>query len=160
MFNNKPNHIIRDDKGKAHWISRSVAVVAVVKWKDKFLVVKRGPVVSNPNKWCVPCGYLDWNESASECVVREVYEESGLNLKNYKVSGLESHYELATEPDVNWKQDIAIHFSINIDSEVEPNTDLSIVNDEETLDIKWITVDDIPNFKFAFNHDKRILKCQ
>ena len=159
MFNNKPNQIVRDERGKVHWISRSVAVVAVIKWQDKFLIVKRGPAVSNPNKWCVPCGYLDWNESASECVVREVYEESGLNLRNYKTSGIESPSELVTEPGVNWKQDIAIHFLVNIESETEPVTDYSIVSDEETLDIKWISVDQLSEFKFAFNHDKRIIKC-
>ena len=160
MFKNKPNKFVRDESGKIQWISRSVAVVAVVKWMDKFLVVKRGPAVSNPNKWCVPCGYLDWNESASECVVREVYEESGLNLRNYDVTGSEQPYELVTEPGVNWKQDIAIHFLVTINSEAEPITDYSKVDDEETLDIKWITVDELSNYKFAFNHDKRILKCQ
>ena len=160
MFKNKPNKFVRDESGKIQWISRSVAVVAVVKWMDKFLVVKRGPAVSNPNKWCVPCGYLDWNESASECVVREVYEESGLNLRNYDVTGSEQPYELVTEPGVNWKQDIAIHFLVTVNSETEPITDYSKVDDEETLDIKWITVDELSNYKFAFNHDKRILKCQ
>lgn len=160
MFKNKPNKFVRDESGKVQWISRSVAVVAVVKWMDKFLVVKRGPAVSNPNKWCVPCGYLDWNESASECVVREVYEESGLDLRNYDVTGSDQPYELVTEPSVNWKQDIAIHFLVTVNSETEPITDYSKVDDEETLDIKWITVDELSNYKFAFNHDKRILKCQ
>jgi 8-oxo-dGTP pyrophosphatase MutT (NUDIX family) len=160
MFKNKPNKFLRDESGKIQWISRSVAVVAVVKWMDKFLVVKRGPAVSNPNKWCVPCGYLDWNESASECVVREVYEESGLDLRNYDVTGSDQPYELVTEPSVNWKQDIAIHFLVTVNSETEPITDYSKVDDEETLDIKWITVDELSNYKFAFNHDKRILKCQ
>jgi 8-oxo-dGTP pyrophosphatase MutT (NUDIX family) len=160
MFKNKPNKFLRDESGKIQWISRSVAVVAVVKWMDKFLVVKRGPAVSNPNKWCVPCGYLDWNESASECVVREVYEESGLDLRNYDVTGSDQPYELVTEPGVNWKQDIAIHFLVTVNSETEPITDYSKVDDEETLDIKWITVDELSNYKFAFNHDKRILKCQ
>jgi len=159
MFNNKQNEILRDEKGKIHWISRSVAVVAVVKWQDKFLVLKRGPIVSNPDKWCSPCGYLDWNESASECVVREIYEETGINLRNYQVSGLEVPYEVVTEPKVNWKQDIAIHFIITIHSETEPKYDLSSVDPGETLDIKWITADELPNYNFAFNHDKRIYKC-
>ena len=41
MFNNKPNQLVRDEKGKVHWISRSVAVVAVIKWQNKFLIVKK-----------------------------------------------------------------------------------------------------------------------
>jgi 8-oxo-dGTP pyrophosphatase MutT (NUDIX family) len=159
MFNNKQNEILRDEKGKIHWISRSVAVVSVVIWKDKFLILKRGLNVSNSKKWCSPCGYLDWNESAAECAIREIYEETGINLRNYKISGLESPYELVTEPNVNWKQDIAIHFKIIIDSETEPEYDLSIVDPGETLDIKWITADEIVNYDFAFKHDRRIKKC-
>lgn len=158
MFNNKPNKMFRDENGKIHWISRSVAIVSVVMWQDKFLVLKRGKNVSNSTKWCFPCGYLDWGESASECAVREIYEETGINLRNYQVSGLDNPYEIVTEPDVNWKQDIAIHFKIVIDSETEPKYDLSIVDPGETLDIKWITIDELSNYNFAFNHDKRIYK--
>ena len=159
MFNNKPNKMISDERGKIHWISRSVAIVAVVMWRDKFLVLQRGPQVSCPTKWCSPCGYLDWSESASECAIREIYEETGIDLRTYKVSGLESPYELVTEPGVNWKQDIAIHFRITIHSETEPKYDLSSVDPGETLDIKWITADELPNYNFAFNHDNRIYKC-
>lgn len=158
MFKNRPNRILKDENGKAHWASRSVAVVAVIIWRDKFLILKRGKNVSRPNNWCVPCGYLDWDESAAECVVREVYEETNVNLRDYKVSGLESPYEVVTEPSVNWKQDIAIHFKVVIESEVEPAFNLSMVDEGETTDINWVTVDELPNYKFAFNHDKRILK--
>lgn len=157
-FSNRPNRMIRDERGKIHWLSRSVAVVSVVSWKDKFLILKRGPKVSNKNKWCVPCGYLDWNESASECAIREIWEESGIDLRDYKISGHLSPVELVTESNVNWKQDISIHFKIDIESDKEPILDLSIVDNEETLYAKWMPIVDINNYDWAFNHDKRILK--
>lgn len=158
-FSNRPNRMIKDERGRIHWLSRSVAVVSVVCWQDNFLILKRGPKVSNTNKWCVPCGYLDWNESASECAIREIWEESGLDLRDYKIKGQNEPIELVTEPNVNWKQDIAIHFKIEIESDNQPVLDLSIVDSEETLDAKWITLSDINNYDWAFNHDKRILKC-
>jgi len=158
-FSNRPNRMLRDERGKIHWISRLVAVVSVVKWQDKFLVLKRGPKVSNTDKWCVPCGYLDWNESANECAIREIWEESGLDLRNYKIIGDKEPSDLVTEPSVNWKQDIAIHFKIEIISDTEPDLDLTIVDSEETLDAKWIDVSELSLYTWAFNHDKRILKC-
>ncbi len=158
MFSNTPNSVIEID-GKSHWISRSVAVVAVVMWNDEILITKRGKNVSATGKWCVPCGYLDWDESASQCVVREIYEESGLNISDFLVSGLTTPYDIVTDPEVNWKQDIALHYLININSKTRPEFDISKTDPDEVLDIKWISESEIEQFEFAFNHDKRILKC-
>lgn len=160
MFNNKPNRCFKDESGRIQWVSRSTAVVAVVKCVDRFLVTKRGNKVSNTGKWCVPCGYIDWNESASDAVIREVYEETGIYLKDYEISGVEKPYDLVTDPGVNWRQDIAIHFCVTIHSDVLPEVDFSKLDSNETTDAKWISVDELSEYKFAFNHDKRILLCQ
>ena len=40
----------------------------------------------------------------------------------------------------------------------EPKVDLSIVDPNETTDIKWIGLGELDEFTFAFNHDKKILK--
>jgi ADP-ribose pyrophosphatase YjhB (NUDIX family) len=158
MFVNTPNSVVQID-GKSHWISRSVAVVAVVMWNNEILITKRGENVSATGKWCVPCGYLDWDESASQCVSREIYEETGLNISQFQVTGLENPYEIVTDPEVNWKQDIALHYLIKISSQTRPEFDISKTDSGEVLDIKWILESEIEKFEFAFNHDKRILKC-
>ena len=162
-FKNRPNTEHRID-GKIVWESRSAAVVAVIlgKWKGDIYVLmeKRSPIMDQPGKWCVPCGYIDWNESASDAVIREVYEETGIYLKDYEISGVEKPYDLVTDPGVNWRQDIAIHFCVTIHSDVLPEVDFSKLDSNETTDAKWISVDELSKYKFAFNHDKRILLCQ
>jgi len=158
LFENTPNTLVVVG-GKTHWISRSVAVVAVVIWNNEILITKRGKSVSATGKWCVPCGYLDWSESASQCVVREIYEESGLDISQYETFGLQTPYDVVTDPEINWRQDIALHYFIKINSETRPEFDISKTDPNEVLDIKWITESQIEQFEFAFNHDKRILKC-
>ena len=47
---------------------------------DKLLLVKRQPFKSQGNKWGVPGGKLEQNESPLAAVIREIREEVGINL--------------------------------------------------------------------------------
>ena len=156
MFNNRQNTMIKDESGKAHWISRSVVVVCLVIWKDKFLIVRRGNHVIQTGKWCLPCGYLDYNESVEECAIREIWEESGIDVRNYE-HDLKLDY-INSKPDHTRNQDIGFHFIVDIKSESEPKIDMSVIDENETTDVKWIGFEELNNFIFAFNHDKKILK--
>lgn len=155
MFNNKQNKLVFDTSGKAHWISRSVVVVCLVVWKSKFLIIRRGPGVTQSGKWCVPCGYLDYDESIEECAVREIYEESGIDIRQYfNMSNLSA--KINTSPSHTRNQDIGFHFDIELNFESEPPINLEVVDPKETIDAKWIDISEISNYNFAFNHDKKI----
>jgi len=156
MFNNRQNIMIKDERGKAHWISRSVVVVCLVTWKGKFLIVRRGNHVIQTGKWCLPCGYLDYDESVEECAVREIWEESGIDIHQYS-HDMKLDY-VNSRPDHTRNQDIGFHYVIEINSEEEPKIDLNVVDSNETTDVKWIGLGELNDFKFAFNHDKKILK--
>lgn len=156
MFNNRQNIMIKDESGKAHWISRSVVVVCLVTWKGKFLIVRRGNHVIQTGKWCLPCGYLDYDESVEECAVREIWEESGIDIRQYS-HDMKLDY-VNSRPDHTRNQDIGFHYVIEIKSEEEPKIDLNVVDSNETTDVKWIGLGELNDFKFAFNHDKKILK--
>jgi ADP-ribose pyrophosphatase YjhB (NUDIX family) len=73
--------------------SRSVAVTAVVLAWDtetgsfRALVGERGSAVDQAGKWCLPCGYLDWDESLVDAVHREVFEETGIDLRALEEAG-------------------------------------------------------------------------
>lgn len=155
-FNNIGNKQIKDEYGKTHWISRSVVTICFVVCGDKFLVVKRGPYVTQTGKWCLPCGYLDWNETIEEGAIREVYEESGLDLRNYvDVSGMKP-FKVTSNPKSSKMQNICFEFMVDLGDIDLPPT--SIVDPNETLDVKWIRVQDINLYDFAFNHDKMIIE--
>lgn len=156
MFNNRQNTMIKDEKGKSHWISRSVVVICLITWKGKFLIVRRGNHVTQTGKWCLPCGYLDYDESVEECAVREIWEESSIDIREYEHE-IRLDY-VNSKPDHTRKQDIGFHYIVEIKSDEEPKIDLSVVDPKETTDIKWIGVGDLDEFTFAFNHEKKILK--
>jgi ADP-ribose pyrophosphatase YjhB (NUDIX family) len=155
MFNNVQNKMIKDESGKVHWISRSVVVICLVAWNNKILIVRRGKKVTQTGKWCLPCGYLDFNETIEECAIREIYEESGVDLRqfNHEIK-LE---KINSDPSTD-RQNIGFHYLIQIDSEKEPEVDLGVVDYYETTDSKWIDVSEAENFKFAFNHLEKIKK--
>lgn len=64
-----------------------VAVTAFIKNKagDKFLVVKRSRnEIAYPRKWAFPGGKLEKGQTILETLKREVKEEVGLEIENYK----------------------------------------------------------------------------
>tara|TARA_R110002124_G_scaffold163500_3_gene330844 strand:- start:261 stop:653 length:393 start_codon:yes stop_codon:yes gene_type:complete len=52
---------------------------AIICFQEKVLVVQRSPAMSLPLKWEFPGGKIETNETAEECIEREVFEE--LNIK-------------------------------------------------------------------------------
>lgn len=50
---------------------------AIFNEQGEILLMER----SNGTGWCLPCGWLEANESPSEASVRETWEETGLNIR-------------------------------------------------------------------------------
>ena len=80
--------VIDKATGREHWISRSIAAVVCIIAKDRFgdeyvLAVQRGKGTPDPEyvgKYCMPCGYLDYDETIAQAAQREVKEETGLTF--------------------------------------------------------------------------------
>jgi 8-oxo-dGTP diphosphatase len=69
-----------DTCGFIHFRDPKVAAVVAVTDGDHLLLVKRG---SSPElgKWSMPGGYIDYGEDPREAAIREVREESGLDVR-------------------------------------------------------------------------------
>lgn len=58
--------------------------IGVFVMKDgKFLMAKR-KVAHGGGSWGLPGGHLEFNESWEDCAIREVMEETGVNIKNIR----------------------------------------------------------------------------
>ena len=159
------------EDGKQYWISRSVAVVGIIVGvKDGLikstLVSQRGPGCPDfVGSWACTCGYLDWDETAEEGLVREIYEELGIKIDKDRVF----LKEIVTDPKENSRQNIILRYVIPI-----PQKDLEelyqialkgLSNSSsrggescEVSDIKLIGITDITNYSWAFNHDDVIIR--
>ena len=69
-----------DACGFVHFRDPVVAVVALVIREGKALMVRRA-MDPERGKWAFPAGYLDYGEDPREAAVREVREETGIDIR-------------------------------------------------------------------------------
>ena len=160
------------EDGKKYWISRSVAVVGIVVGVkngniSSFLVSQRGPGCPDfVGSWACTCGYLDWDETAEDGVVRELYEELGIKVSSSKAN----LWKVITDPKRDARQNVILRYIIPVDQneleEMVENSKLTMIDSEvrggehgEVSDVKLISVTDITNYDWAFNHDDVILEA-
>lgn len=160
-FNNVPNKLYNID-GEEIWYSRSPALVAIIiaKYKkEKYVLIgKRGTGAADfIGDWNVPCGYLDWNENGYEGICREVYEETGFDLEEpTKIlkNNLKQPFYVHTEP--KGRQNVSLSYGLYFKCKKLPELSIEHCEPDEVSDVKWIKISEIDNYKFAFNHNKRI----
>lgn len=150
MFTNTPN--------KAVYLSRSVAVAVCVysEVNKSVLLVRRGESVSHKGLLCMPCGYLDYDETLIQAARRETYEETGLLFD-------ETGFELVRIDDSveSNLQNITFIYFVNSDrtfSSYSLDQWSKALSSKECVDKRWMKESDIDSkfFNFAFNHDEII----
>jgi 8-oxo-dGTP pyrophosphatase MutT (NUDIX family) len=150
------------------FISRSVAVVGVVFALDAVgkmhvLVTKRsGSMMDEPHKLCVPCGYLDWDETTYQGMIREVYEETSLYLEKYKdfiiFDNNKKPFFIQDSPSNN-RQNVSFMFVTFLDFHNAMDkfpVDISKFKTKEIEFVDWMHVHDIYNTvedEWAFKHN-------
>lgn len=157
------NHpLINPETGKEEWISRAIAVLGVVIGIDKngvkyILAEQRGTGTPDPEYigcWCLPCGYLDYDENIHQAVAREVLEETGVNIHpdNFIL------FYINDDPFSDKRQNITFRFKTELEGYINDweLTD-KFSESNEVSDIKWIDLREVNSYKWAFNHE-RIIK--
>lgn len=156
------NNFPFEHNGETLWYSRSLACSAVVLRYDvadktvEVLAVKRGQGCEfNKGKWNVPGGFIDFNENAKQCAIRETREETGIELPFEQVM----FQELDTEPAGVRQTMVAIH------SAVFPKTatrdwKFTTENAEpsEVEEIRWIDLVDIDKYNWCRGQIENIKK--
>lgn len=164
-FNNRPNEY----DGKGYFISRSVSldgIVFVMKPDGIYvLTVKRSNMMDNAGKWCLPCGYLDWDESVYDGMLREVYEETSFFIPMYEgyiiFDNNKQPFFVKSDPNTP-RQNVALAFINIIDFRQSKEEYLRFMNDvesytcKEVSEIKWLNINDVGKKEWAFNHNQLI----
>lgn len=181
VFKNRKNEPLLLEDGRTVWNSRSCAVVAQICLYHKVsqqwyvLLGQRGQGAPDfQGWWGLPCGYLDWDETLCEAVVREVWEECGLFLPALSsLEGFIGSQSSLTQPaphtDVPWavtdhidndKQNISLHYAVLFAwrGEALPALSMAHAEPDEVEALAWVSIQEAVNMRLAFNHHKRIDK--
>lgn len=95
----------------ANNLSRPVIGIGVLVWRDKQLLLGKRLFKNQPPCWQFPGGHLENSESIAVCAQREVMEETGLLVKDFR------HLGYTDQPfDVNGRQYITLLVSCDYHS--------------------------------------------
>ncbi|MEM6254020.1 MAG: NUDIX hydrolase [Cyanobacteria bacterium P01_D01_bin.156] len=167
-FPSTPNRCVVVD-GEELWISRSITVLAILVFvqggKAYVPLNKRGPdLPSEVGKWCLAGGYLDYDETVGGAVLREVWEELGIDLSYFQAKhrlegSLDQPSLVFSEPLRS--QNVTMHYPLMVFLEadsalpaLEPQVSLG-----EVTEVGWFTVEDALTMELAFNHQDILRRC-
>ncbi|WP_047153113.1 NUDIX hydrolase [Aneurinibacillus tyrosinisolvens] len=68
----------------------AVGVAAIVMREKKILLGKRSGTYRG--QWCIPCGYVEWEEDVNDAAKREFEEETGLQIRIKRVYAVLSNF--------------------------------------------------------------------
>jgi len=57
------------------------AAVVILDPAGRVLMVQRGPRHFGAGLWCLPCGYVEWDEDVQTAAAREALEEAGVEVE-------------------------------------------------------------------------------
>lgn len=156
VFNNRQNKRYETTCGRELWHSRNVAVcVTIIRPNPEnqsalqVLVGKRGKAVTDSGLWCMPCGYLDWDEDVFDAARREVFEEVNLEIERESLEMM----EVDSNPE-KARQNVTVHFLAYLTEVVDQ--DFTPKDFKEVEEIRWIDLEDADNFDWAFDHKARV----
>lgn len=126
--------------GAVTWFDPRLAVAVVIEREGRVLLGKRGPGVREPGLWGLPAGFVEQGEVVQDAAVREVREETGLQVT---IGPIEGVYSYDGEPVV-----LLVLVAAAVKGEPQPGDDLT--------ELGWFTADDLP--PLAFPHDRTIIE--
>jgi ADP-ribose pyrophosphatase YjhB (NUDIX family) len=120
---------------------------AIFDGQGRILLTRR----ADNGQWCMPGGAVESGESVAEACEREVYEETGLNVRVKRLVGVYSHPDqLVIYPDGNKAHIVALHFEAEI-----LGGKLGLSN--ETTDFGYFTLEEIQGMELLGRHKERII---
>ncbi len=72
------------------WYKNPIPAAGAILFKDEALLLVKRKYAPKIGDWCLPAGFMEYDESAAHCCLREVKEETGLDIEierlfwNYK----------------------------------------------------------------------------
>lgn len=115
-----------------------VGIGVLIKNGNKILLghrvsLKDNGAIYEPDSWALPGGKQEFNETILECAIREVKEETNLDIDNLEIFGVVDDIEPG-------KHFITIHVIAN-----DYSGELKVMELEKEDDWKWFELDKLPD---------------
>lgn len=124
-----------------------VGVGIIIKKGNKILLLKRKGA-HGEGEWALPGGYLDFGEALRECAVREVKEETGLDI-NQKDLKFVSVSEQLDYIKSDGKHCITVGFIVEYKGKQKPK----IGEPDKSTEINWFDLNNLPKPLFTPSKD-------
>lgn len=135
------------------FVAVSGFVYAIVDGKYSILANLRGSGTPDyQGCWNAVCGFLERFENSKEGIAREILEECGfqIDLDDLKIIHVE------TEPEECNNGNVTIRHHAFLGKIIPHYVNREGGEENEVDGVKWIPIDDIDDYKWAFNHRKTI----
>ena len=97
---------------------------------------------SDTNTWGIPGGSKELNETLEECAIRELKEETNINVNDLELitvlSGKEYYFKYPNEDELDCV--IALYKVSNYEGELN-------INDKESKELKFFSLDNLPELE-------------
>ncbi|HYH02659.1 MAG TPA: NUDIX hydrolase [Bacillota bacterium] len=78
--------------GFIHYQNPAPCVSLLIVEAEKVLLVKRGGGNYLADKWCLPCGFMEYDEDFLSAAIREAEEETGLSVRIESILSVVSNF--------------------------------------------------------------------
>ena len=115
---------------RTHYRNPTVGVAVIILKNNNILLVERRGL--DNGKWCIPCGHVEWGEEIRAAAIREIKEETDLDIDIGPVFTVHSNFH-----DMD-HQTVGVWFWGNCKSDdLQPGSDASAA--------RFFSLDDLPD---------------
>ncbi|MDR7855028.1 NUDIX domain-containing protein [Tissierella sp.] len=122
-----------------------IGACVIIRYNGKVLLEKR----TDSNRWALIGGGLNIDESLEKCIVREIKEETGLEIQEQSLCFLKVYSDptrIAEYPDGNILRIITAVYQIEISNKHE------LICSEESKQLKYFSLEELKDLNIAETH--------